>query len=615
MVDRFLAASLPSLTTVIPVSQQWLGEDYPETVVEQVLNARDHLPVDIKRNLDTAIRNCEVRVPGAQFQLKDVYDAPTHHLLPPVLRKMGTSDELAEVILRAWAAVKNDLYENVVQHLLWNDEPTYGPDRGELCFRGYWDATDWQRNFNQVLADHSSYDRNDVALMLWYASGQLPPTLGDTDDSSDQVDFQHWKELLRAVPAEASVWEQALTFAADLKDILAEKREERSRMAVSHLKAKIKDIWLEYSEELVYLEKNIGGWAFAGEILPEDAMLALEKVNNLDLLLDQYRPIRDQAQSRSVENSRAGRRAELESEIIASVVAVEPLFRSGAVGSWLETVGATKDPTPEPPPVRPETVPTEPAPASNNGFRALPMDFPGDGTADANVPPELPHVVPEPTPEPTPEPVQQEAPAVAASSNDSILAKLTALAQDLELLRSQVTNGTGAAGKQGERVIEGRPSPPDSPVEVASRSRGLAAAVARAERIYSRQLQFRLNPESSVADNPFEDSQSVFDALEWLASTYYSARQETLDAAILNESLYRICRWKYAGSQWDDTFFESEGRYRMLVNGNAYFLNETVGKGMGNDPVNTIRIAFYWDAQREKVVIGYIGRHRGSSES
>ncbi len=654
------SASPPSLSSFLAVSQDWLGDDYAGHVIKLVLDARDQIPAEIKRALGAAIRNSGVRVPGAQFQHKDVEDAPTHHLETPVLRKMHSSDELTEAVLRAWVGIQGDLYESVVQHLQWNDEPTYGPDRRELSFRGFWDARDWQTNYNQFLADRTGFDRNDVGLMLWYVSGKLPPPHSEVVDPSERVDFEHWKELLMALRPDASQWEHALEFAAAIGDIVLEKEKQRARDAVNQLKTKVEDIWLEFSDELVYLEKDIGQWGAARNIQPEEALETLARVNNLDSLLSQYRPIRDQAQSRSVESSRAGRRAELEAEIISTVSELEPVFdpsRSPRTvepeldldtdapdreAAWdQETVGEAPDGPAEagdmePADGREELLPVDlvacqpelegltpaaesmvavpepltPAPESLDvaieELTPVPESFSPAPGAPTPVLESLNSRLEALTPSenaPDAEPGQGQ----SADVNVSILAGLQSLREDLEQLKEQLS-GAGGAGSspQGSGVSEeGLTLDPASGVQES----GLAGALMRARERYSNRLVFRLNAESWVAGNPFEDPQSVSDALEWLAATYFSARQGEFDHAQLSESLYRACRWKYSSNQADGSFFQSEGHYRMLVNGRAYFLNETIGKGVGEDPVNAIRIAFYWDRQRERVVIGYIGRH------
>ncbi|MYC30282.1 MAG: hypothetical protein F4X65_09355 [Chloroflexi bacterium] len=621
----------PSLSSCLTAAQEWLHEDYAASIVWQVLDAREQLPAEIKRALDAAIRSSSVKVPGAAFQLQDVQDAPTHHLHTPVFRKMQVSDELTEAVLRAWVAIQGQLYESVVQHLQWNDEPTYGPDRQERTFRGYWDVRDWQTNFNQFLADRTGFDQNDVGLMLWYVSGKLPPPIAEVEDPSDRVDFERWRELLLALSPDAPQWENALLFADAISEIVDEKERQRARNAVNQLKTKLEDIWLEYSDELIYLEKNIGLWGSRSKIQPEVALQTLAEVNNLESLLSQYRPIRDQAQSRSVETTRAGRRAELEAEIISTVNELEPILAPSGEAEFLdlpvmdsiksledvepadtvESVGAADSIDAFAPvvPVENETLqPVEEGdflPASfeeseiEAAFEEL-LDIEVTGCDEEDVLPEVQL--------PSLDPYQGPASEVDEDGgvNASILAGLQSLQQDLEQLRAQLVTpaderaegGTNSAGKAGQVEEDGALPAID----------GMAAVVKEAEERFPRQLMFRLSAESWVLGNPYEDSQAVLDALAWLATTYVAARSGDMDLAAMSDSLYRACRWKYSNNQHDGIFFQNEGRYRMLVNGKAYSLNETIGRGSGDDPVNAIRIAFYWDRQRERVVIGYIGQ-------
>ena len=669
----------PSLSSFLTAAREWLEEDYASAVVRQVLDSRDHMPAETKRALDAAIRNSGLRVPGAAFQLQDVQDAPTHHLLTPVYRKMEVSDELTEAVLRAWVVIKAELYESVVQHLQWNDEPTYGPDRKERSFRGYWDARDWQANFNQFMADRTGFERNDVGLMLWYVSGKLPPPASRVEDSSERVDFERWKELLMALPSASPQWDVALEFAATVSEIRDEKEKQRARDAVNQLKRKLEDIWLEYSDELIYLEKNIGLWASARSIQPEVAIETLAQVVNLESLLSQYRPIRDQAQSRSVESSRAGRRAELEAQIISTVVDLEPLLSPGE-GAMLFEALATEaampsqldyelisesgfEPQQQPasqvesdlmveaelageletlPGLMPEfaeemeqealseaietglgllqgaeleLVVAEEAGAENQTEELAVADIAECDTESATLTTGAEARKDSRTSEPPQASDTAEAENPSGEElNASILAGLRSLRQDLDLLKAQLAT-TGDAGPPEVDIPEDGTQHPVNGEAGSAEADGLTAVVLQAQERFPRQLVFRLNSESWVNGNPYEDPQAVTDALEWLATTYVPARLGELDFSGLNESLYRACRWKYSNNQHDRSFFQNEGRYRMLVNGKAYYLNETIGRGAGQDPVNTIRIAFYWDRHRERVVIGYIGQHEISAES
>ena len=603
----------PGLSSFLIAAQDWLDEGYASSVVWQVLEVREQLSGETKRALVTAIRNSGLRVPGVGFQLQDVPDAPTHHLHTPVLRKMEVSDELTEAVLRAWIGIQGELYESVVQHLQWNDEPTYGPDRQERTFRGYWDAKEWQTNFNQFLADRTGFDHNDVGLMLWYVSGKLPPPASEVEDPSDRVDFERWKELLMALRPDAPQWEAAQEFAAAIAEIREEKEKQRARDAVNKLKTKTEDIWLEYSDELIYLERNIGLWASTNRIQPEVALETLAQVMNLELLLSQYRPIRDQAQSRSVESSRAGRRAELEAEIISTVSDLELTFSPSGGTLVFEAPASGADLSPEPDQlsdIESMTLAEEEIidlPEEEDILTLTAVEPETDTICEEIAAAELLSLESEISPL-----VVEEEKTSDDSVNASILAGLMSLREDIELLKAQLNNGDSAEDSVEEEAASTNSAELDEApiVNDLPAVDGLNAVVSQAQERFPKQLLFRLNSESWVNGNPFEDPQSVLDALEWLATAYLPARLGDMDFVKLNESLYQACRWKYSNNRHDRAFFENEGQYRMLVNGKAYFLNETIGKGVGEDPVNTIRIAFYWDRQRERVVVGYIGQHQ-----
>ena len=52
-----------------------------------------------------------------------------------------------------------------------------------------------------------------------------------------------------------------------------------------------------------------------------------------------------------------------------------------------------------------------------------------------------------------------------------------------------------------------------------------------------------------------------------------------------------------------------EEYYEIVVDGRKGNLEEHIGTGNGYAR-GTIRIAFLWEADRRKVVVGYIGRHQ-----
>ena len=70
-----------------------------------------------------------------------------------------------------------------------------------------------------------------------------------------------------------------------------------------------------------------------------------------------------------------------------------------------------------------------------------------------------------------------------------------------------------------------------------------------------------------------------------------------------------------AGARKDETKDQFPEWYRTRVDDREYELDMHVGKGTSFDPQNTIRIAFDWDDEGKRVVVGYIGRHQKNRRS
>lgn len=50
--------------------------------------------------------------------------------------------------------------------------------------------------------------------------------------------------------------------------------------------------------------------------------------------------------------------------------------------------------------------------------------------------------------------------------------------------------------------------------------------------------------------------------------------------------------------------------YRTEVSGKSFELGAHLGKGTDRDPQTTIRIAFTWDDEQDRVIVGSIGLHQ-----
>ena len=147
----------------------------------------------------------------------------------------------------------------------------------------------------------------------------------------------------------------------------------------------------------------------------------------------------------------------------------------------------------------------------------------------------------------------------------------------------------------------------DSIIEERPTVQSVTQAKEQAEERFSGQLEFRLISKSDL-DIPFDRPQQVYDALEWLATVYYWGKTGEGSALDLDFSLRETCGWRYTRLQSETTMGQYPDYYEVAVDGRKCNLEEHIGIGNGYAR-GTIRIAFLWDANRRKVLIGYIGRH------
>ena len=140
-------------------------------------------------------------------------------------------------------------------------------------------------------------------------------------------------------------------------------------------------------------------------------------------------------------------------------------------------------------------------------------------------------------------------------------------------------------------------------------------AVEMARALFRQELVFAPNSESSIEENPFRDPGKVWDALQWLATTYYSSKMGRLRITDFDQSIKEACGWWYKGDQGETTVSRYRDSYTARVDGKRYTLVEHIGKGTTFDSRYTIRIAFNWDRERRQVIIGYIGRHQQTDAS
>ena len=131
-------------------------------------------------------------------------------------------------------------------------------------------------------------------------------------------------------------------------------------------------------------------------------------------------------------------------------------------------------------------------------------------------------------------------------------------------------------------------------------------AIAQAREMFPGRLLIKLNSRSNE-DTPFVNPTEVFDALAWLATAYRNGPTDRIGETCPG--------WFYKSSQSATTMGQFWDWYQTRVNGTAWKLSAHLGKGTSRDPHHTIRIAFAWDEQNERVIVGFVGLHQRNRAS
>jgi hypothetical protein len=115
--------------------------------------------------------------------------------------------------------------------------------------------------------------------------------------------------------------------------------------------------------------------------------------------------------------------------------------------------------------------------------------------------------------------------------------------------------------------------------------------------------------------NLFEEPELLYAALKWLATTYRDAKAGIERCADLDKSCRETCQFRYTAHQSEITMGMFASDYEVTYRGVKFQLREHVGYGTSTEPRHTIRVAFFFDEKKHKVVIGYVGQHQTTRQS
>ncbi|MDE2953162.1 MAG: hypothetical protein OXR71_01470 [Gemmatimonadota bacterium] len=566
----------------------FMNPEYHEAVVKRALDSRDKVSKEARGLLNSAI-NSTVKVP--QFP-KEPAKAPTPYLMDQILKAVTQSDELAGAVLKVWAESHDALGAVIVKHLEGLAMPAEYPDFSGNRFRGTWFSDAWTRETNKILECHGEFDKDDIALMLCYVSGKIPGSRETKDNILSQG-----IEYLRSLPPNAPEWEQEIPdFVKSLNAIRKIKEKQRSQAA--ELDATIVDIGNVFAAELAFFQRDITSWSVA-QLSPDvDILETLQLTKDLQSLLTEYQSVYGMAPVFSEEQIRRQKRAELEPRILPMMDRIDRLMGENQgpdddSPSGVDVVDDFDDST------------------EHTEVRS------SSGESEAQQP--ISEVIePSETPDEDVKSERENERAFSDEDYTSLLSDNQHLNIEIESLQTQLDtsqNGTEKWQKEAERWRRYYIEEASREVATTGEDEGVVIesvndAVELAKKRFDDKLIFQLNGKSRVEANPFKHPKAVWDALQWLATTYYGARMGEISLTNPDVSIRKACKWWYKGHQSDITMNKYKDWYTTKVGNKVHTLQKHIGTGSSRDARYTIRIAFDWDKSKERVVIGFIGQHQ-----
>ena len=475
------------------------------------------------------------------------------------------------VIMPVWAEANPDLLKLVSNHM--NGCPPPNADKKAL--------DDYSSEQVETLArQHDQYDREDLLIMVRYCTADTDSSLfGDADQGESDspyigvtgigtTQFLMWLESL---PVDAAEWDNLVPrFASALTEMMSRKGEERS--AIVAFASILTDIKAAHAETLTFFQADTSNWS-PTKIAWVDSQDALQQqAASLGQALEEYSQADRRGNNLTEERNLREQRDQLEKAIESRIKRINELLqdanppeqdhRRTTLQEFLDDLNALVEDDADVPDAGPERQAVSDA-LSNAGETERALEEQLAGLEEEN----------------------------------------RELQRDLRRLQQQVT--LWRSNYETERQSKDDSEPDPIPTEFTS----VAHVLEIAERRFADRLVFKFNS-ASDPNYPYDTPADVWNALEWLATAYYDSHTGKISIPNLSDSLREVSRFRYTPHQSGTTIGMYPDSYYTRINGHKVLLKEHMGAGIGRSPTNSIRIAFNWDKQSGKVIVGYIGLHQ-----
>lgn len=579
------------------------GREWTETIVGDALQARAKAVKGSRDALNAAIDN-EPRIGVDGFRRASI--APVARLVGPVCGALARgNDKLGAAVLRVWAEDNADLAAAVRERLEEQSvAEDYDPKRETI--ESLWPMSQCFQERDAFMEQHpdDGFNGNDAALMLCLLSGRFP----ESETRIRSSLFTEWLEKLQSLPPDAPEWDESAKFLL-AAHVIARKTVEDRNAALTGLLGKLLDAATEsFADEMQYLGVDVSSWVEEASAKPGVLADAANLVERLGDTLNEYSEVRPQASTRDEELRRAGKRQEYEADILK------------LVEEWGELMSAPDDAL-----VLPGLAPDskddeEESGVSAEDYAALESEK-NDLAADRDRASQALDALRQ-----TYEKLRAEKDALAAEGSraaqarDALQVSYDKLRAEKEVQSDEISDLKQELFESRQReetwrnaavAVQGGEDEDDLPPINSVRD-----AVAAAEARYSDQLVFALNSKSN-RDTAFQRPVEVYDALAWLADVYHPIRANpTGNDSDLDILLREACSgWAYVPHQSAVTMGMYPEWYKAEHNGKTYELTQHLRKGTSGNPQYSIRMAFAWDTEMKKVIMGYIGPHQRNQAS
>lgn len=584
-----------------------MNQAYREAVVSRALSFRGELTSEGNSALNAAIQKSRIRVTGYRDSLR----APHTLLRGPISQALDFYPELAGAVLQAWVESQQTLHDKIVEYLKDAGLEAEYPDFQAGKFRRLWPRNVWHSSKDKFIQENAEdqFNEDDAALMLCYVTGRLPLTAGEgePDKAAGSVGeyLDQLLEFLKVLPPTAPEWRDVLPNFIESVSYLIEEKESELKWA-DDFGAAVQTLRTGFYDLLAFFEQDTDSWAAARVSPGIGTASALGSVEVLHSLLADYLPVHDRAPSITEEKERISKRNELLPKILGAIQDIGSLMTGEADGNLAAgfpaiprlneakadpPADADSSPAPATPVHEHETSPLQEALTASEQA----AEQPGFSDAEYSALQSENRVL------------QDDAHALRAVNQD--------LREEVEALKAELYSSQEVeeSWRLAYRAAIGGST--EEPEEAHSPVESVNAAVEMAKSRFKQELLFSPNSESNIESNPYIYPNKVWEALQWLASTYYPSKLGRLRVTDFDQSIREACGWWYKGDQGETTLSRYEKSYTTRVEGKRHWLAEHIGKGTSFDARYTIRIAFDWDRERRQVIVGYIGRHQQTDAS